>query len=83
MTVAATIQPKKRHVSQIFNLKDFAMFCGMFLKLSTLKNLLCPPRISSLYKFIGMFARFSTSFFWGDLWFIVKVRVRVRVRVRL
>ena len=59
------------------------MFCGTFIKLSTLKNLLCPPRISSLYKFIGMFARLSTSFFLGDLWFIVKVRVRVRVRIRL
>ena len=42
------------------------MFCGTFLKLSTLKNLLCPSKISSLYKFIGMFARLSTFFsFWG------------------
>ena len=57
------------------------MFCGMFLKLSTLKNLLCPPRISSLYKFIDMFARLSTSFFLADLWFFVRIRVRVRVRV--
>ena len=43
------------------------MFCGTFLKLSTLKNLLCPSKISSLYKFIGMFARLSTSFFLADL----------------
>ena len=57
------------------------MFCDTFLKLSTLKILLCPRRISSLYKFIGMFARRSISFFLGDLWFIVRVRVRVRVRV--
>ena len=82
VTAAATIQPKKRHVSQIFNFKDFAMFCGTFLKLSTLKNLLCLPKISSLYKVIGMFARLSTFFsFLGDLWFIVRVRIRVRVRV--
>ena len=57
------------------------MFCGTFIKLSTLKKLLGPPRISSLYKFIGMFARLSTSFFLGDLWFIDRVRVRVRVRL--
>ena len=57
------------------------MFCGTFLKLLTLKNLLGPPRISSLNKFIDMFARLSTSFFLGDLWFIVRVRVRVRVRL--
>ena len=57
------------------------MFCGTFLKLSTLKILLCPPKISLLYKFIGIFARLSTSFFLGDLWFIVRVRVRVRGRV--
>ena len=56
------------------------MFCGTFLKLSTLKNLLGPPRISLLNKLIGMFARLSTSFFLGDLWFIVRVRVRVRIR---
>ena len=66
---------------KIFNFKDFAMFCGALLKLSTLKILLFPPRISSLYKFIGMFARLSPSFFRGDLWFIVRVRVRVRVGV--
>ena len=52
---------------------------GTFLKFSTLKILLSPPRISSLYKFISMFAKLSTSFFLGDLWFIVRIRVRVRV----
>ena len=41
------------------------MFCGTFLKLSTLKILICPPRISSLYKFFGMFARLSTSLLEG------------------
>ena len=55
------------------------MFCGTFLKLSTLKILLCPPRISSLYKLFGMLARLSFSFFLVDLWFIVRVTVRVRV----
>ena len=55
--------------------KDFAMFCGTFLKLSTLKIVLCPPRISPLYKFIGMFAKLSTSFFLGRLVFTVRVRV--------
>ena len=57
------------------------MFCGTFLKLSSLKNLIGPPRISLLNKFIGMFARLSTSFFLRDLWFIVRVRVRVMVRL--
>ena len=57
------------------------MFCGTFLKLSTLKNVIGPPRISLLNKFISMFARLSTSFVLGDLWFIVRVRVRVRVRL--
>ena len=55
-----------------------------------LKIFLGPPRISPLYKFIGMFDRLSTSFFFffffflgggGDLWFIVRVRERVRFRV--
>ena len=71
------------------------MFCGTFLKLSTLKILLGPPRISPLYKFIGMFDRLSTSFylfiylfiffFWGggDLWFIVRVRERLGFGFRL
>ena len=59
------------------------MFSGTFLKLSTLKILLCPLRISSHYKFIGKFARLLTSFFLRVLWFIVRVRVSVRVRVEV
>ena len=54
---------------QIFNFKDFAMFCDTFLKLSTLKILLCPPKISLLYSFIGIFARRSTSFFFFFFFF--------------
>ena len=48
------------------------------------KVLSCPPTISSLYKFIDMFATLSTSFGrWcvcvcvgGGMWFYVRVKVR-------
>ena len=51
-------------------LKNFGMFCSTFLKFSTLKILPCPPTISSLYKFIGMFARLSTSSFFGGMFVV-------------
>ena len=53
--------PCPRHVFEIFNFKEFAMLCRTFSSFLTLKVLSCPLTISSLYKFIDMFARLSTS----------------------
>ena len=57
------------------------MFCGTFLKLSTLKTFVMSSE-NLLTLQIYRNVRYTFNFFLlGDLWFTVRVRVGVRVRV--